>query len=310
MIPVLSVCIPTLSNPDGVKATLERLITEATNTNFIDQIEFCIADNSEDELTDKVVFIIKSSNDVRVNYKRHGKNVGYDRNVDSVIKLATGEYCWLLSDNENIKPNCFAEIFNETKDSTTALLIICPETTPDKNLKTYNNFEESIRENSWWIPGGLVSRNIIKRSLIPNDLSSFFGNYWLHLSITTLVAGNRPVKFISEKFIDDRSGLVRWAKNGTTFLTYTSLLNIIKNLPEPPYSRGFKNILTQKMLHGLPHNILSSKLYGLSLSRDNLRLLYQITKKDPVFFVLSFIAMMIPAVVIKYAKRIKQGFSN
>lgn len=310
MSPILSVCIPTFSNPEGVKRTLEDLISEAASSGFIDRIEFCIADNSENEDTEKLITALQLASTAQINYYRHGENIGYDRNVDAVLKLAHGKYCWLLSDNENVAQGNFAQIFSEVETCDVALVIICPGTVKAERLKTYQNLESAIVENDWWIPGGLVSRNIIKRSLIPKNLSPYFGNYWLHLSITTQIGGDNPVMFIGEKFIDDPNGVVKWAKNGTTFLTYLYLINIIKELSQPPYTHSFVKTLVRKMQLGIPRNTLSAKLYGLSITRDNLKLIYKATHGNPLIMVLSVGAILIPTVLIKYAKRIKHYLGN
>lgn len=290
---------------------MRKLINEAQVSGFLSEVEFCVADNSEDALTENVVMAMRTESNAKIKYVRHGENLGYDRNVDAAIKLADGDYCWFLSDNEDVRGGSFFEIFKEVKNTPEgAVLIICPETMPPEKLKTYSGFEAAVSENDWWMPGGLVSRNIVKRDLIPSDLSGFFGNYWLHLSITTMVAGDRPIRFISEKFVDDPQGAVRWAKNGTTFLTYTSLLNLIEDLPVPPYSQEFKRRLARRMRRGLPRNILSSKLYGLSATMDNWKRLYRTIRFDLISMVLSSLAMSVPPVLVKYAKNIKQNIGH
>lgn len=303
--------MPTFSNPEGVKASLSRLIDEAKQGGFVNEVEFCVADNSEDTATENVINTLKADSTATINYQRHGQNLGYDRNVDAAIKLATGNYCWLLSDNEDVKSGALNSIIRALKDShDSGLFIIAPETIANKNLRTYSNLEEAVKENDWWIPGGLVSRNIIKRALIPSDLSLYYGNDWLHLSVTTLVGGKSPVTFLSEKFIHDPNEKSRWAKNGKTFVTYTNLLSIIKHLPSPPYSEEFVSMLTKRMLRGLPQNILSSKIYGLKATLENWKQLYAATRGHGLYLLISALTMLVPPIFVIYGKKIKHTIGN
>lgn len=311
MNPLLSVSMPTFSNPIGVKTSLAKLINEAKNGGLIEAVEFCVADNSEDAATESIINDLKTDPAVRINYLRHGHNLGYDRNVDAVIKLASGDFCWLLSDNEDLRDGALRSIVETLKSqSGSGLVIIAPETVPAKNLRTYSNLEEAVIENDWWIPGGLVSRNIIKKSLIPADLSPYYGNDWLHLSVTTQVGGRSPVTFVAEKFIHDPNEKSRWAKNGKTFVTYTNLLSIIKHLPSPPYSKEFVATLGEKMLRGLPRNILSSKIYGLKATWENWKRLFAATRERRLYLLISSLAMCVPPSFVIYGKKIKHSLGN
>ena len=308
---LISVCIPTFNNSHGIKTTVEKLILEAKNSNLLDNLEFCISDNSDNTDSEEIVTAIKAIPGARIYYLRHGQNLGYDRNVDAAVRLASGKYCWLLSDNEDIRAGSFGEIIASIKNQPdTGLFIICPQSITSNNLKTYSNLEKAIKENGWWIPGGLVSRNIIKRSLIPSDLSVYYGNDWLHLSITTLVGGKSPVTFVSEKFIHDPNEKSRWAKNGKTFVTYTNLLSIIKHLPSPPYSKEFVSMMTKRMLRGLPQNILSAKIYGLRATFENWKRLYTATRGQKLYLFLSSLTMMVPPIFVIYGKKIKHTLGN
>jgi len=311
MAKTLSVCIPTFSNPVGIEATLRNLFSQITENALYEKVEFCIADNSEDSATESIVRTLKATGPIPMQYLRHGQNLGYDRNVDAVLKLASGEYCWILSDNEIVKPNALTEIVRGVEaHKNSGVLVICPDNVPAEKIRTYKNMEAAMTANNWWVPGGLVSRNVVRKALIPHDLSSYFNNDWLHLSVTLAIGGSAPVTFLPELFISEPNETSRWAKGGKTFVTYTNLLHILETLPQPPYSTTFVRNMTAVMRRGLPHNILSAKLYGLTVSRATLALLYRATKGNWLWLVLSFGALMTPTIVVRYAKRFKNSFGS
>lgn len=301
--PLLSICVPTYRNAVGVAALLAEIVRQADEADLRSYIEICISDNSADTETETVVR--DQENTSRVRYSRNATNIGYDRNVEKVLNIATGDYCWLLSDNDPICPHALEAILNALKDDpAVGYFIIAPaHITPDK-LRRYVTFQEAIETNNYWIPGGLVSRNIFARKLIPPDLSPYFGNDWIHLSIAFLIGGAHPVRFIEEQLIEETSKASSWAKDGKTFETFTNLMQIVRDLPSM-YSSIFKKNLLATFTQRLPREILSSKLYGLRVNRKTLEKLRAATDGRPFLFIVSSAALLVPTSLLRYAKRLK-----
>jgi glycosyltransferase involved in cell wall biosynthesis len=305
--PIVSVCIPTFANPTGVQDVIGTLAAQVPN---VDLVEFCISDNSEDDRTTRVVQELRTKLP-GLHYSQNRENLGYDRNVERVLKMATGNYCWLLSDNETVKEGALTAVMQSIElEPATGLFIICPEDITKDTLVTYPNMEAAMRANNLWIPGGLVSRNVIKRALIPADLEQYFDNDWLHLSVTLRVGGNAPVSFVPEQFAQDSKEQTPWAKDGKTFATYTNLLDILETLPAPPYSTQFIQDVTMKMRRELPRQILSAKLYGLTPNVTVFSKLRLSLAEHPIILVASMFALIVPVPIIKYAKFIRHSFGN
>lgn len=98
--PVLSLCIPTYQRPECLAASLanyEKLVSE---NGLRDQVEICVSDNNCDLRTKGVVDRAMRRGKLRINYRRNGKNIGYDKNIISVISMAGGEYSCLVSDED------------------------------------------------------------------------------------------------------------------------------------------------------------------------------------------------------------------
>lgn len=103
----LSICIPTLNRASFLAETFENVISQANNN-----IEIVIVDGASTDNTTEVVqrFNEKFANIV---YYRGEKNMGVDRDMARTIELARGDYCWMLSDDDMIKPGAINRILKE-----------------------------------------------------------------------------------------------------------------------------------------------------------------------------------------------------
>lgn len=304
-LPQLSICIPTYQNPAGVATALEELARQAAHSNITSLIEICVSDNSDTEETKKIVERYMNRLP-RVHYRRNEHNIGYDRNVDAVLNMANGTFCWLLSDNDRLKPEALTHVFEAASSLPhVGHIIIAPSEIPAAKVREYDTLEEAIRENEYWIPGGLVSRNVFLRAGIPANRSMFFGNDWLHLSLAFEIGRNHKVRFIGEQFVMDPAARSAWAKDGKTFETYTNLLRIIRELPME-YSDEFKYKMIAMLQQGLPRQILSAKLHGLRCKRPVITRLWDVAGNHPLILFASFAALLLPVTLIRYGKKIRK----
>jgi abequosyltransferase len=107
MKPVLSICIPTYNRCNYLVETLESILLQLTPA-----VEIVISDNaSTDDTASAVSDYVKKYDNIR--YSCAEKNCGPDANFLRVVSLARGEYCWLLSDDDTIKPGAVETILME-----------------------------------------------------------------------------------------------------------------------------------------------------------------------------------------------------
>ncbi|MCK4789375.1 MAG: glycosyltransferase family 2 protein, partial [Desulfobacteraceae bacterium] len=103
----LSICVPTLNRARFLAETLGNVILQAN-----DNVEIVIVDGASTDNTTEVVqrFKQKFSNIV---YYRGEKNMGVDRDMARTIELSRGDYCWMLSDDDLLKPGAINRILEE-----------------------------------------------------------------------------------------------------------------------------------------------------------------------------------------------------
>lgn len=100
----LSICITTFNRAVFIGATLDSILAQAT-----DECEVVVLDGASTDNTEAVMSEYTRRFD-RLRYIRQETNNGFDRDVDRMVELARGEYCWLMSDDDLLKPGAIGAV--------------------------------------------------------------------------------------------------------------------------------------------------------------------------------------------------------
>lgn len=94
----LSFCIATLNRADYIGQTLDTIIDQAT-----DEVEIVIIDGAS---TDRTPEVVQAYQDrfPRIRYVRLDQKGGVDQDYSRSVEHAQGRYCWLMSDDDVLKP--------------------------------------------------------------------------------------------------------------------------------------------------------------------------------------------------------------
>lgn len=105
----ISICMPTRNRAGFIGQALESVISQAD-----ENVEIVIIDGASTDNTAEVVrdYIKKFKN---ITYRCEEKNGGVDRDMGKAIEAARGEYCWLLSDDDRLKPGAMKRMLEEIK---------------------------------------------------------------------------------------------------------------------------------------------------------------------------------------------------
>lgn len=124
----------THNRADFISEALKSVIFQAN-----DNVEIVIVDGASTDNTAEVVqsFKPKFSNLV---YHRGEKNYGVDRDMATCIEIARGEYCWLLSDDDLLKPGAIKRVLKEIESEYE--IYLC-------NVTACNLSMQPIKERFW-----------------------------------------------------------------------------------------------------------------------------------------------------------------
>lgn len=114
--PLITVGIPTFNRCNELDNSLKAIYNEIVS---LDQhIELLISDNNSNDNTKEI--IDKWSKKLKITYIKNLKNIGFDRNVDNVMKHASGDYVLIMSDDDILikgSLKLYLDALNEVKEA-------------------------------------------------------------------------------------------------------------------------------------------------------------------------------------------------
>jgi glycosyltransferase involved in cell wall biosynthesis len=102
----ISICIPTYNRADNLINCLESIVVNE-KISLVD-FEVCIADNFSNDNTESIVKTYQKK--LPINYYKSSNNVGRVRNYLNVVSIASGDFIWLIGDDDLLLPNAIFEI--------------------------------------------------------------------------------------------------------------------------------------------------------------------------------------------------------
>jgi len=104
--PDLSICIPSYNRAHHLNNCLNSLKLASKNNEL--SLEVCVSDNcSEDDLNP---IIDNYKKDLNLIYNRNKKNIGMGKNILKAVSMASGEFCWLIGNDDVILPETFNKL--------------------------------------------------------------------------------------------------------------------------------------------------------------------------------------------------------
>jgi len=213
----LSLCISTFNRSFYIKSTLESIIKEYSRA-----IEIIIYDVSTNALTQAVVDSL-SSIETPINYTHSNENLGIDQDFDKAIQIASGEYCWLLSDDDLIKQGAINRVLTELFNNCDLLVVnaeirnsdltkILQSSILPKNTKlSFNKHDNELFFITAANCLSYIGSVVIKRSLWSiREKDSYFDTMFAHVGVIFQSPPLELIRIVNEPLIEIRHGNASW----------------------------------------------------------------------------------------------------
>jgi glycosyltransferase involved in cell wall biosynthesis len=224
----LSICIPTLNRASFIGATLESIVSQAT-----DEVEILVMDGGSTDHTPQVVSGFQrrfpSLRYVRENSESAGLNppttssAGCDRDCDRAVGLAEGEYCWLFADDDIVKPGAIERVLEATREGYGLIIVNGEYRSPDlarvlrprlHRLNADRVYKPSESQSLFADVGEALSFLgcvVIKRRLwMARERVKYVGSGFIHVGVIFQSPLPEDVLVISERLISLRYGNALW----------------------------------------------------------------------------------------------------
>ncbi len=132
----LSICIPTYNFGEFIGETLESIIGQAG-----DDVEIVVGDGASTDNTEEVVRRYQPRFP-KLFYEKFEKKGGIDMDLARTVGLASGDYCWLLSSDDVLRPGAIRRVLDEIKFG--HAIYLCNRTDCDRSLNEISR--------SYWLP--------------------------------------------------------------------------------------------------------------------------------------------------------------
>lgn len=114
--PTLTIGVPVFNGQSSIRKTLISIYNSLQNLKNQELVELVICDNASTDLTTKIIQEFFAERKMAGSYFRHGQNLGFDSNLDSIVKFSTGKYVWLVGCDDEVKSDALSRLLEKLHD--------------------------------------------------------------------------------------------------------------------------------------------------------------------------------------------------
>src|SRR3990172_9005823 len=262
----LSICIATLNRASFLKETLDSILDQAS-----DEVEVVIVDGAYSDGTEEVVHALQQRFPC-IRYMRRDNAMGVDRDFDAAVQHASGEYCWLLCDDDLLKPGAVAKVLTETRREH-SLLVVNADVWDAGYLKLLEERRMKIEEDRVYPSPGIqtlfadtaeymtfIGGVVIRRDLwMTRERERYFGTEFVHVGVIFQAPLPGTALVISNPLISIRYGMAQWTERSFDIWMF-KWPELVWSLPD--LSDDVKNRATRREPWRLLKNLLVYRAMG------------------------------------------------
>jgi glycosyltransferase involved in cell wall biosynthesis len=213
----LSICIATLNRGAFIGQTLESIITQAT-----DEVEIVVVDGASSDNTPEVV-VGFAARFPRLNYIRLPQKGGVDRDYDRTVVAAQGEYCWLMSDDDLLKPGAIAAVLAAVAQGYSLIVVNAEVRDPDlisvvepsrlthtaDRVYTPAQADQLLADTATYM--SFIGAVVIRRDVwLARERERYFGFEFIHIGVIHQAPLPGDARVLAHPWIIIRHGNAQW----------------------------------------------------------------------------------------------------
>ncbi|HAM33907.1 MAG TPA: glycosyltransferase family 2 protein [Deltaproteobacteria bacterium] len=261
----LSFCITTRNRANFIGATLESLISQAT-----DEVEIVVLDAASTDATPETVEGF-AKRFPRLRYVRQDVNQGVDRDYDRTVQLARGEYCWMMSDDDILTPGAVPEVLGHCREGYDLIVVNAEDRDADlreligaRRLpfledRVYKPADADrlfadVAHHLSFIPGVVIRRDV----WLSRDRTPYYGSLFVHVGVIFRDRLPGDALVVARPLVAVRNANVSWAARSFEIwmLKWPELIWSFRDFPDEVKAtvcprepwRGLKALLTHRAM--------------------------------------------------------------
>jgi abequosyltransferase len=217
---LLSICIPTYNFGKYIGQTLDSILPQTAK-----EVEVIILDGGSTDETGEVV-AARQRDCEQLAYFRQDFRGGIDRDIEKVVSLARGKYCWLFSADDIMLPGAIGKVLNAIKSNDDVYIcehILCNlEMVPISDYPPFNNLRhprlfnlgDSVQRKAYFCMArtseaffSFMSGPVFKKEVWDGAKTpeSFRGTCWIVAGhLLSMISKGITVKYLNETLLHKR----------------------------------------------------------------------------------------------------------
>lgn len=213
----LSICIATYNRAEFIGQTLANILPQLRAG-----VELLVVDGASTDATESVVRSLFAGRD-HCRYVRLAERGGVDRDYCLAVEHARGEYCWLMTDDDLLKPAAVKRVLEGLRGDPDLLVVNAQVAGPDlasavrdRKLRILadRDFPPELREQLLALTGDLltfIGAVVIRRDLWRSrDATPWIGTEFVHVGVIFQAPLPRGARVIAEPLVRIRYGMAQW----------------------------------------------------------------------------------------------------
>ncbi len=215
----LSICIATLNRAAYIGETLASIARQMQEQ---EQVEVVVLDGASTDNTEEVVrsFAAKLPS---LRYFRQDQNHGVDADFDRAVSLAQGEYCWLMTDDDEMKPGAIATVLQVVQRSPSLVVVNAEVRNADLSrlleprrlaLRADREYAADQMDQLLADAGSyltFIGCVVIRRVLwLARDRASYYGSLFVHVGVIFQARLPGAAVVLAQPLIAIRYGNAMW----------------------------------------------------------------------------------------------------
>jgi abequosyltransferase len=215
----LSVCITTRNRAAYLRQTLENVLRQCAQ-----DVQVVVVDGAS---TDNSVAVVRelAGRHSQLNLVVAAKNSGLDADYDRAVAEASGEYCWLFSDDDFLAPGAIDRVLQACRDKPVAIIVdasvhtadfsegVAERRLPSSGPTRYSaeQSQEFFRDCAKHLT--FIGAVIVQRSFwLSRDRERYYGSEFIHCGVLFQAPLAGDVMVIREPLVQIRHGLGNWLR--------------------------------------------------------------------------------------------------